>query len=136
MIIEIQEIILPISNDSRIYLDSAKYSNEIIWTKWFNNGNIKTVRILGNYGSSCRANISNFPIDSIFMFALDLRERRNYLYDLDFSISNCETYWLPYKDESVKGNIIIGEKQNFSSDVNIQEMDIIDFRKKLKDLRK
>lgn len=133
MEIEVQEIILPISNNSRIYSDTTKYSDEIWWAKIFNGDNIKKIRIQGHYG--CKPSINKFPIDSSFLFALDMKERSIYSYDLDFSISNCGTYWLPFNNSIIKGNIKDSKKQNLSSDENIQEMELEKLIIELKKLR-
>ena len=128
MVLEVIEVILPIS-------DSSKKVNEISWTNWFNKGKIKTIRILGNYASSCRPNVTNFSIDSTFLFALSMSEKRMYYYDIDFSLSNCGTYWLPVESGIVKVNFSDKNEQELKSDGQNQEIEISEIKKQLIEIR-
>jgi len=131
MIVQVNEVILKNNPNSWIYKDSSKYYNEIIWANWFNSGSIKTVRILGNYNSSCRANITSFPIGSEYLFALTMEKKRLYFYDIDFTISNCGEYWVPVKDNIVYG-MLTQENENSKE---TQEMSLGEIKERIKALR-
>jgi hypothetical protein len=131
MIVQVNEIILKTSPNSWIYDDSSKYLNEIIWAKWFDSRGIKTVRILGNYNSSCRANISSFQISSEYLFALTMEKRRPYYFDIDFTISDCGEYWIPITNNTVNGMLT---KDNEDSR-KTQVMSLAEIKERIKALR-
>lgn len=131
MIIEVEEILKPI-NEDRYKTDETKFSDEIMFARLFNKKMKKHVRVLGNYGNSCRENVENFKIGDSYIFALSTVEQRFYFYDLDFSISGCGTTSLQVKNGYANGNIHDEKEQKLSSEGLNQKFSLTEVKELIK----
>lgn len=131
MIIEVEEIVKPINVD-QYKTDESKFSDEIMFARLFNKRMKKRVRVLGNYGNSCRPNVENYKIGSSYLFALSATKQQFYFYDLDFSISGCGTTSLEIKNGFAIGNIHDEKEQKMSTDGLNQKLSLAEVKELIK----
>ena len=118
MEMEIIEILMPIKGGLTIE-NFDKYSK-------------KKIRIIGNTSNKTRPFIEEFPMNSSWVIALyDYNKHIMFNdYNIDYSVSNCGTYFLKFENGSIKGNIE-GTNQKLSGDAKNIELKYKDFKIKL-----